>query len=306
MIRATTISACGKPKYLWQRAQIEGIGDPLQDNKNLKPATLRMNPFTDKAYMKDVTIGSFNCGDGSEEGKIWFRIVDTPTVESVNQQVFVQDEMLFLARNQCERLEARPDGHCYRRSIASILFGLGSDTPDILRQVLHVLAAGLEMYSDELDTMAFKFAGEEDFSFKNYCYERAKLFRRIDCSQRCSKQEWGGGLYGCDNFVLAKILNGRVILTNENMPTLYVYNSNFEASAESVSTFSLEPGDIPLSHVWGYQHFEPYIRKRIFFYNSFIPPFFPLVLILPNSYSLSCHFSKSVSERSYKRNGRSI
>jgi hypothetical protein len=95
MYRETTFFACGKPKYLWQRAQIEGIGDPLQDNKNLKAATLRMNPFTDKAYMKDVTIGSFNCGDGSEEGKIWFRIVDKPTVESVNQQVFVRDEIFL-------------------------------------------------------------------------------------------------------------------------------------------------------------------------------------------------------------------
>ena len=58
-----------------------------------------------------MTIGSLNCGDGSEEGKIWFRIVDKATVESVNQQAFVRDEMSFLARNQCQRQEVLQDGH---------------------------------------------------------------------------------------------------------------------------------------------------------------------------------------------------
>ena len=232
-----------------------------------------MNALPNEAYTQEVTISPFNCGDGSEEGKIWFRVVDKATVESAKQQAFLRDEESFLARNQCERQEVLPDGHCFRRSIASILFGMGSDTPDVLKQVLYVLAAGLKMYSDELHAMALKYSGQDSFGYS--CRKRANLLRGIDCSQRCPQPEWGGGKYGCDNFVLAKLLNGRVIITTQNEPTLSVYNSNFEVSVESVSTFSLKPGDIPLSHVWGYKHFEPYIRKRNFVYNTLFPLFFP-------------------------------
>jgi hypothetical protein len=82
----TTTSEKGQIKYLWQRAKILQIAKPSQENSDLKAAILRMNPSTTQAFTQDVTLGPSNCGDGSEEGKIWLRIVDKAIFASKKQQ----------------------------------------------------------------------------------------------------------------------------------------------------------------------------------------------------------------------------
>jgi hypothetical protein len=133
------------------------------------------------------------------------------------------------------------DGHCQRRCFASLLYGMGADTPETLRQMQYVLAGGLEKFAGKLDAMVAKFAQQDNF--KDYCLSRAQLLRGINSSQPCSSHEWGGGEHGCDNFVLAALLKGRVIMSTPNTPTLTVYNSNFEATVESISEYILQPGD---------------------------------------------------------------
>jgi hypothetical protein len=218
-----------------------------------------------------VTLGPCNCGDGSEEGKIWFRIVDKASFASEKQRIFQRDEKAMLARNHCVKGEVRGDGNCHRRCIASILFGKGADTSEKIKQVQYVIAAGLEKYSDDLAAMALKFAADDNFGA--YCLARAKLLRSIDSTKDCSRDEWGGGEHGCDNFVLARALNGRVVISTPGQPTLHVYNANFDLTDEPIAHFILRPGDIPMSHVWNGIHFEPYIRQ-----SNFLLLFPPLIL----------------------------
>lgn len=255
----TTSSDGGDTKYLWQRAKILSVGDPSEANKSLKAATIRINPYKKNASTQDVALGSSNCGDGSDQGKIWFRIVDKANLASAEQQLFLRQETEMLARNNCVRGIVRGDGHCYRRSLLCLLYGIGSDTPEKLRRMQYFLADGFEKFAGKLDAMALKFAKVENFS--DYCLGRAELLRGIDSSQPCDYHEWGGGDHGSDNFVFAALLKGRVIISTLNHQTLHVYNSNFEVTEEPISSFILVPGDFLISWVWGGTHFIPYVQQ---------------------------------------------
>ena len=216
----TTFSDGGDTKYLWQRAKILSVGDPSEADNSLKAAIIRINPSKKNAFTQDVTLGSSNCGDGSDEGKIWFRIVDKANLALAEQQLFLRQEAEMLARNHCVKEDVLGDGQCHRRCFVSLLYGLGSDTPEKLRRMQYFLAYGLE-FAGELDAMVLKYSKQDNF--RDYCRGRAELLRGIDSSQPCGRHEWGGGDYSCDNFVFAALLKGRVIMTTPNNRTLHVY-----------------------------------------------------------------------------------
>jgi len=276
----TTNSICGETKYLWQRAKILSVGDPLEANKSLKAVILRTNPSKKNAFTQDVALGPSNCGDGSGDGQIWFKIVDKATLASCAQQLFSRQEKEMMTRNHCIKEDVAGDGHCLRRSLLCLLYGMGSDTPERLRQLQYVLAAGLETFAEELDALAAEFGGEEHF--KDYCATRAELFRGIDSSQPCPRNEWGGGEHGCDNFVFAALLKARVIISTPNNTMLHVYNSNFKVTEVLISDLILCPGDFFISHVWGGLHFIPYVQQGNLVDVSMFPLFVTPSLSVPN------------------------
>jgi len=248
-----------KITYLWQIAKILGLGGPSAENSGLIKATLRINPLTRDAFTKDVALGPENCGDGSKEGTCWFRVVNKADHQKSLYEVFYREEKAMLQRNLLIKDEVRGDGHCYRRALLTVLYGKGSDTPTKLREMQLVLALGLEMYADDLDAMALEFSKSSGFG--TYCRSRADLLRGIESSIPCPRSEWGGGDYGCENFVLARLMSCRVLISTPMTSCFCVYKGKekFEVRHERVSDYEHLPGDIVISHVWDGTHFIPYI-----------------------------------------------
>ncbi len=106
-----------------------------------------------------------------------------------------------------------------------------------------------------------------DDNFGAYCLARAKLLRSIESTKDCSRDEWGGGEHGCYNFVLARALNGRVVISTPGQPTLHVCNANFDLTDEPIAHFILRPGDIAMSHVCNGIHFSSPLRLREYAHN---------------------------------------
>jgi hypothetical protein len=261
MYRTTTQSECGdcNATFLWERAKILSVGDTVPNSDNLKEVTLRMNPATSAAVTKDVALGSHNCGDGSSDGQIWFRVVNKADLEAARQVTFVRDEKIMMKNNDCAKVDVAGDGHCHRRAWLVSVLGKGSDSPMRLRQLQSILAVGLEDCSQQLDELAVTFAKEN--GFKEIVLRRSDMLRRIDSSKECSREEWGGGDHGCDNFVLSTLFNSRILISTPNSPCFHVYNPNFMISEQPIRDYVMAPGDVPMSHVWSSTHFVPYVRQ---------------------------------------------
>jgi hypothetical protein len=202
-------------------------------------------------------LGSENCGDGSDNGKIWFRVVNRAQAAAVRCAIFAREEKAMMEKNFLTQQQVSGDGHCHRRALLTNIFGKGSDTPTRLRQIQELLATCLENCADELDAMVFKYAHQAGFG--DYCRSRANLLRQIDSNVSCSSNEWGGGDYGCDNFVMAKVLGNRVAIITENISEVSIYNGNFVLTSEALSAFQRRPGDCLLKWVSNGTHFTPYV-----------------------------------------------
>jgi hypothetical protein len=135
IMHRTTRTEDGIEKYLWQRAKILDVSNFTPANSTLKQTVLRLNPFSSKAYTMDAALGSENCGDGSDNGKIWFRVVNRAQAGAVRCAIFAREEKAMMENFFLTQQQVSGDGHCHRRALLTIFFGKGSDTPTRLRQI---------------------------------------------------------------------------------------------------------------------------------------------------------------------------
>ena len=75
----------------------------------------------------------------------------------------------MMERNCLQKWKATADGHCYRRSLLTIIFGIGSDTPEKLQQFQYIIAAALVEYASDLDKFVAHQLHITAGPFKDYC-----------------------------------------------------------------------------------------------------------------------------------------
>ncbi len=75
LFRKTTSAEDGVPKHVWQRAKNLSVSTAASASSTLKQVHLRVNFSTRQPSTIQENLGSENCGDGSDDGKRWFRVV---------------------------------------------------------------------------------------------------------------------------------------------------------------------------------------------------------------------------------------
>ena len=245
--------------HRWQRGTIRQTRDAKTGSSNSKEADIWLDHLK---IMTTVVLGPDNCGDGSEEGKCWFRVVNKKAFAAAAQKAFTKDENTLMVKYCLTKGKALDDGHCYRRALLTIIFGIDSDTPERLQQFQNIIAAALDEYAEDLD----KFVGdykEPGVSFEHYCRRRANTLRQCNSKAECKEDEWGGGENGCDNLVIARLFQTRVVLTTPGQAEVTVYNGigEFKVTEVLLSKFEYLPGDLVLSWVCHGTHFIPYLWR---------------------------------------------
>ena len=264
LFRTTTSAEDGVPKHVWQRAKILSVSTAASASSTLKQVRLRVNLSTGQACTIQANLGSENCGDGSDDGKRWFRVVSKEHHAAALFEKFSEEERAMREKNLLTKLRVRGDGHCQRRAFLASLFGPGADTPERLRQLQQIIASGLEKYAPDLALLAFDFPKESGFDFENYFRARAALLRALDSTTPCPLSAWGGGKYSCDFFSLAKTFDNRLVVIDPRALGMHIYTSKFKVHDSRIYDYTREPGDFVVYWEDNGTHFSPCVAQGAF------------------------------------------
>jgi hypothetical protein len=151
-------------------------------------------------------------------------------------------------------------------------------TTQDIRCVLEVTANGLETNVWMLiggSVGNFRREGvDTDAALESEIRTRAQDTRAINASKGIpvnDRDQWFGGVYGMDVLAFAAEVDCRVVILQENFPTVNIYAPDGTMSHCELSTFTPLVTDYVIEHVWNCLHFEAWSLTRRAFEEHFAP-----------------------------------
>ena len=136
-------------------------------------------------------------------------------------------------------------------------------TTQHIRCILEATANGLEGNFRTLIEGAigkFRRTGvDTDAALEEEILQRARETRRLDASKGVSYQHremWFGGVCGMDALAIFSEMNCRVVILQEDFPTVNICASNRTTSNCELSSSTPLVTDYAIEHVWIREHFE--------------------------------------------------